>query len=66
MPIMDGKQACIHIRQHDKTIPIIALTANVMAKEVKDYDSVGFSAHLGKPFEMNYLYTLLHRYLVSA
>lgn len=34
MPIMDGYEASKLIRKIDKEIPIIAITANAMAKEI--------------------------------
>lgn len=56
MPLMDGKQAFIKIRETDKQVPIIALTANVMSEDIKSYQALGFSGHIGKPIEMQELY----------
>lgn len=63
MPILDGKQACREIRKMSPEVPIIALTANVMVEDVKGYESCGFTAHLGKPFNMRDFYRVLGKYI---
>lgn len=63
MPEMDGVQACQIIKQQLPKLPIVALTANVMEQDVKMYLSSGFTAHLGKPIEIDALMTLLKRLL---
>jgi CheY-like chemotaxis protein len=63
MPEMDGVQACQIIKQQLPKLPIVALTANVMEQDVKMYLSSGFTAHLGKPIEIDDLMTLLKRLL---
>ena len=52
MPKMDDTEALKRIRELPdyKELPMIALTANVLAHEVKLYSKIGFTAHLGKPF----------------
>lgn len=59
MPIMDGEQACMLIRETNKQIPIIALTANVLEKDVARYLEEGFDSHLAKPIELNKLIKVL-------
>lgn len=49
MPKMDGYQATDRIRQLDKDIPIIAVTAHVYAAERKRILSSGFNDYLSKP-----------------
>lgn len=54
MPVMDGPTALRKIRElealHDAPpIPIIAVTANVMAHQVADYIAWGFDSCIGKP-----------------
>jgi len=54
MPIKDGFQATLEIREIEKResleeIPIIALTASTSADEFKQAISVGMNAHLTKP-----------------
>ncbi|WJG08176.1 CHASE domain-containing protein [Aliiglaciecola sp. LCG003] len=51
MPEMDGVEACIQIKRQQPNLPIIALTANVMAEDIAMYKRVGFDAHVAKPAE---------------
>lgn len=52
MPNLDGTEALIRLRQNPdlERLPVIAMTANVLSHEVKFYQEIGFSGHLGKPF----------------
>ncbi|NOU52867.1 PAS domain S-box protein [Pseudoalteromonas sp. JBTF-M23] len=63
MPEMDGVEAQRRIRQTHSDMHIIALTANVMLADVERYLQQGFTAHIGKPVDMNNLYGVLTRYL---
>ena len=63
MPKMDGVEAQQKIRATRPNIPIIALTANVMASDIQTYLDKGFKAHIGKPIDMNTLFGLLAKYL---
>ncbi|WP_158970632.1 ATP-binding protein [Paraglaciecola sp. L3A3] len=65
MPKMDGVAATLSIRKKDHTTPIIAFTANVMAEEIAQYSQQGFNAYLSKPFDLDKLYSLLTKYLLS-
>ncbi|MFD2165600.1 response regulator [Thalassotalea euphylliae] len=54
MPNMDGLTATKRIRSSGELyqdIPIIALTANVLASEVKTYMESGMNAHVPKPID---------------
>ena len=66
MPELDGLEACKIIRKSDKTIPIIALTANVMLEDIKTYLDNGFDEHLAKPIELAKLYRKLQYHLLEA
>lgn len=59
MPVMDGIESCLKIKEAHPNWPIIALTANIMDEDVKYYRDIGFDAHLGKPIELNKLYGLI-------
>lgn len=56
MPVMNGYEATKAIRQsnhpHGKTIPIVAMTANVFAEDVAKAKAVGMNAHIGKPIDV--------------
>ncbi|MCM1488721.1 MAG: response regulator, partial [Firmicutes bacterium] len=59
MPIMNGYNATRAIRALDhpsaKEIPIIAMTANAFAEDVRDALEAGMNAHVAKPVDMSVL-----------
>ncbi|MCM1423826.1 MAG: ATP-binding protein, partial [bacterium] len=59
MPVMNGYEATKAIRALDhplaKTIPIIAMTANAFAEDVRDALEAGMDAHVAKPVDMDML-----------
>ena len=63
MPIMDGLTATTKIRELNrpdaKTVPIIAMTANVFDEDVQRSLQAGMNAHLSKPVEPEHLYKTL-------
>ena len=63
MPIMGGIEATKIIREIDKNIPIIALTANAMKDDIEKTKSVGMNEHLNKPIDVEKLYETLLKYL---
>ncbi len=64
MPVMDGLEATAKIRSDvNKTIPIIALTANAIKGESDRCRAAGMNDFLSKPFEENDLIQMLCRWL---
>ncbi|MFC3649092.1 ATP-binding protein [Planctobacterium marinum] len=59
MPEMDGIEAFRQIQQINPKVPVVALTANVMADDIQRYQALGFVNHVGKPFNMDFLYQVL-------
>ncbi len=63
MPVMDGYEATRAIRgcRHPqaKTIPIIAMTANAFAEDVKDALDAGMDEHVAKPIDMERLKSVI-------
>ena len=59
MPVMDGYEATHEIRNSEKedakSIPIIAMTANAFAEDVKEAMDAGMDAHVAKPIDMKNL-----------
>ncbi|MDR0453281.1 MAG: response regulator [Deferribacteraceae bacterium] len=68
MPEMDGYEATRRIRALDipnaKSIPIIAMTANVFRKDIQSCMNAGMNGHLGKPIDYNDVIDKLRIYLV--
>jgi CheY-like chemotaxis protein/anti-sigma regulatory factor (Ser/Thr protein kinase) len=67
MPEMDGLEATRKIRALDvpraKTVPIIAMTANVFKEDVEKSLDAGMNGHIGKPINYNDLVNILRTYL---
>ena len=64
MPVMDGMQATNIIRkQINKTVPIIALTANALRTEQQKCIEAGMNDFLSKPFEENDLINLISKWI---
>jgi signal transduction histidine kinase/CheY-like chemotaxis protein/HAMP domain-containing protein len=70
MPVMDGCTAVLEIRRLTRSdaasIPIIAMTANVMEEDVRRAMDAGMNAHLGKPIELAVVYAMLQKQLGLA
>jgi PAS domain S-box-containing protein len=67
MPVMDGCATIVNIRQKTQwhNIPVIALTANVMLHDIEKYKELGFTDHIGKPFERERLLNVIHLHLAQ-
>ncbi len=63
MPEMDGYEATRRIREFDKSIPIIALTANAMVEDIKKSMDATMNEHLNKPIEVEKLFETLLKYI---
>ncbi|MCL2877503.1 MAG: response regulator [Acidobacteria bacterium] len=67
MPVMDGYEATKQIRALDvakaRTIPIIAMTANVFREDIEHCLAVGMNDHIGKPLDFDEVLLRLKRYL---
>lgn len=67
MPIMNGYEASRAIRalkrRDAKEIPIIAMTANAFAEDVKDALDAGMNVHIAKPIDMELLKKTLYQYV---
>jgi signal transduction histidine kinase len=67
MPGMDGMEATAAIRalgtEYAKNVPIIALTANVVAGNEQMFLNNGFNAYLPKPFNVMSLDSIIQRWV---
>jgi len=69
MPEMDGLEATQRIREMDvpqsKTVPIIAMTANVFKEDVEKCLISGMNDHIGKPLDFEEVIEKLNTYLCA-
>lgn len=70
MPVMDGLEAAKYIRNLDrkdaKTVPIIALSANIFEEDVRESKEAGMDAHLAKPVNLDVLYGTLSEFIKKS
>ncbi len=68
MPVMDGCTACREIRKQPQfqQLPIIAMTANVMAGDMEKSRAAGMNDHLGKPMDEKKLFACLIKWLAAG
>ncbi len=68
MPVMNGYEAARQIRalQRDDTadIPIVAMTANAFADDIREAHEAGMNDHIAKPVEVEKLQEALDKWLV--
>jgi len=68
MPVMDGYNATRSIRSLDspraKDIPIVAMTANVYEEDIEKCIESGMNGHLGKPIDIDSVYSILKKHLI--
>ena len=69
MPIMDGYEATRSIRALNrpdaKSIPIIAMTANAFAEDIKRCLDNGMNAHTAKPINLDEVLSILKKYILK-
>jgi CheY-like chemotaxis protein len=64
MPVMDGHQAAMLLRQKlTEYIPIIGVSANVFRDDIIKSTMAGMNAHIGKPFKASELFEILKVHL---
>ena len=67
MPEMNGLEATKAIRDSGRpdaaTVPVIAMTADVLKEDIRRCREAGMDAHIGKPVELDKLFSTLQRFL---
>lgn len=67
MPVMNGYDSTRHIRALErpdaKSIPIIAMSANAFAEDIKKSKESGMNGHIAKPIDFGKLCEILEKYL---
>ncbi|NQZ57989.1 MAG: response regulator, partial [Lentisphaeraceae bacterium] len=66
MPVMDGLQATVKIRELAIATPIIALTANAYNSDKQLCLDAGMNDYATKPLKREALYQLVHQYYTSG
>ena len=66
MPVMDGVEAASKIAALNTGAPIVAMTANVMARDLDTYKLHGMFDYLGKPYTTQKLWSCLLRHLTPV
>lgn len=68
LPGMDGFSALQQLRAEASTanIPVIALTANAMMRDVRRGETAGFTAYLTKPLDIELFYATLDTHLPAS
>lgn len=66
MPVMDGLEATRQIRlldrQDTKDLPIVAMSANAFAEDVRLSLEAGMNEHISKPIEIDRLYSVMGKW----
>lgn len=67
MPVMNGYEATKEIRSLERddarSIPIIAMTADAFAEDVKKCLECGMNAHVSKPIDVRKIFSTLEKYI---
>jgi CheY-like chemotaxis protein len=65
MPGISGIEATKKIREFNKTVPIIALTAITIEENLEDFYKAGFNEFIPKPFNAEDFFEKINRVLRS-
>jgi CheY-like chemotaxis protein len=70
MPVMDGLEATRRIRASGKhnaaTVPILAMTANVMKSDIEQALDAGMNGHISKPIEFDEAIQTINRLCMES
>ncbi|MBF0290028.1 MAG: transporter substrate-binding domain-containing protein [SAR324 cluster bacterium] len=68
MPVMDGYTATQKIREQErfKNLPVIAMTANVMAGDREKVLEAGMNDHIGKPINVNEMFAVMAKWITPS
>lgn len=66
MPVMNGYETVSLLRAFDredmKTIPIVAMTADAFAEDIRRAKECGMDEHIAKPIDIDKLYDIMRKY----
>ena len=65
MPVLDGYEATAELRRDPRlaALPIIAMTANAMKRDVEHALAVGMNDHIAKPIDIAAMFAVLLRWV---
>lgn len=63
MPEMDGIQVFKRIREENKKVPILAVTAFGLEEEKQKCENIGFNKYFSKPVNKNELFTAIDQFI---
>ncbi|GAA5316838.1 MAG: hypothetical protein AseanaTS_20420 [Candidatus Pelagadaptatus aseana] len=68
MPVLDGYEATRQIRQNPEfdSLPIIAMTANVMAGDREKAITAGMDDHIGKPINIHEMFSTMAKWITPS
>ncbi len=68
MPVMDGYEATkkIRLQARFQTLPVIAMTANVMVGDKERAEKVGMVDHISKPIDVKELFRVLGKWILNT
>lgn len=66
MPVMNGREATRKIRESEKEsirkLPVIAMTADAFAEDIRECREAGMDGHIAKPIDMKQVLRILRQY----
>jgi CheY-like chemotaxis protein len=62
MPVMNGREAITHIRQHRRDLPIVMQTAYARMEDKDEAMKAGCDEYLSKPIKQEELFMILKKY----
>ena len=65
MPVMDGIEALEKLNDLNNSVPVIAITANVLRSDINTYNELGFAGHLAKPVSTLELTKIINSYATN-
>ncbi len=63
MPHLDGVECLLKIREFDKEIPVIALTAYAMQSDKEKYLQLGFTDYISKPIKVSDFINIINNHI---
>lgn len=63
MPEMDGIEAAQHIREKNKDVPIIAITASLLHSDHNKCSEAGMNGYLTKPYTFDQVKEIVSKYI---